>query len=237
MNDIINNRLDTFRNRLLFLDGAENSLIWNGKPPLKFTEKVETARLAINELTADAADQSAATTGNALDKLREEKELENAAFTLARAFVNCSQDIADETSAAKYDFPISGWRRLRDEALLQKARLLQADATALTAGPQAITATGYGITPASIAAFKKEADDYEAYVAAPAAAISARALLTASLTPKSRAIMILFDQLDDLALQFRGTPSGDAFVTAFLATDPIIPRGHRYEKAPTPPKP
>lgn len=212
MNNVINNRIDNFRARLAVLDTPSNTLLGNGKPPLKFTEKVAAVRSLTATLVELAGRQNAATTGHAQDKRREEKELEDEAHKLGRALVNYCKDTNDLATAAKYDFPISGWRRLRDEVLFNKARLLATDAGGVATGSTATAAAGYGITPAAIARLTQEANDYESVITAPVNAIGERSTLTAELLPKTREIAGLFDQLDDIAIQFRGTPEGDAFV-------------------------
>jgi len=44
------------------------------------------------------------------------------------AVVACCRDVGDEAGAAPFDLPISGWRKLRDEILLGKARELETKA-------------------------------------------------------------------------------------------------------------
>lgn len=87
-----------------------------------------------------AREQETATSGAALDKRREEKELEDAAHALGRALVIYLRDKGDETTAAQVDLPISGWRRMRDEQLLAKARLAESLAKAAATGPEAALA-------------------------------------------------------------------------------------------------
>ncbi len=181
--------------------------------------------------------QSAPTTGSTQDKKREEKELEDEAHKIGRAVTTYCTDTGDLTTAAKYDLPITSWRILRDEPLLQKARLLITDATALATGSDSLTVAGYGITPATIALLTQDADDYEKFIVAPQTAINERSILTASLRPQVRALSALFDQMDDLALQFKGTPAGDAFAAAWLASGQIIDRGHGPSDTPPPPVP
>jgi hypothetical protein len=237
MNNTINNRIDTFRARLAVLDEPTAKAIWENKIPQKFTEKATSARSLTGVLVELAGRQTATIVGHAQDKRREEKELEDEAHKLGRALVNYCKDAADLATAAKYDFQISGWRRLRDEVLLNKARLLETDAGLLATGSTAAVAAGYGITPAAIAKLTKEADDYEAIITAPVNAIGERSTLTAGLLPKSREIAELFDQMDDLAIQFRGTPKGDTFVANWLASGQIIDRGRGPGTDDTPPEP
>lgn len=203
--------------------------------PLKFTEKATTARTFTATLVELAGRQTAATVGHAQDKRREEKELEDEAHQLGRALVNYCKDTSDLATAARYDFPVSGWRRLRDEVLLNKASLLAADAALVATGSTATAAAGYGITPAAIAKLTKEAGDYENVITVPVNAIGERSTLTAGLLPKSREIAELFDQMDDLAILFRGTPEADAFVAAWLASGQIIDCGRGPGSEDTPP--
>ncbi len=237
MNNTITNRIASFRARLAVLDNPTHTPVWQTKAPLKFTEKAASARTQTDSLLELAGRQSAAIDGHAQDKRREEKELENEAHKLGRALVSYCTDTADLATAAKYDFQISGWRRLRDEILLNQARLLATDASHLARGTTAAAAAGYGITPAAIAKLTKEADDYEELITAPVNAIGERSTLTAGLLPKSREIAELLDQMDDLAIQFQGTPRGDAFVATWLASGQIIDRGHGPGTDDAPPSP
>ncbi len=226
MNDKIANQLNSYRSRLACLDKPEHKSIWENKPPVIFTSKVRLAREAIVALAETASIQSAPITGSAADKRREEKELEEECYKVARAIVNFAHDTADETTAAKYDFPLSGWRRMRNETLIQRARLLEEDAKSLATGASSVMASQYGITPAAVAALKKEADEYETYLVAPQQGIAARSALTDSLPVRSREIAAIFDQIADLLPQFATTPAGESFVAAYQASSLILDRGH-----------
>jgi hypothetical protein len=231
MNDRTANLLASYRTRLACLDQPAHAILWKNQPPLVFTTKVTAARAAVDNLAAIAGRQSAPTGGAAADKRREEKELEDTAHAFGRLLVALATDRNDLTTAAKYDVPISTWRALRDEALLQRARLLHADGTALSAGPNAATAATYGVTPASLAVLKKETDDYAAFIVAPQDAIAGRSALTESLPQLLRSTTALFDQLEDFLPQFGTTPAGQSFLAAYLASTAINQRG----RGPTPP--
>jgi hypothetical protein len=236
MNDQIANQIASYRTRLDCLDQPAHLAIWQNQFPQAFTTKVAAARAATQTLTDTAARQSAPITGSAADKRREEKELEDTAYTLARALVACCTDAGDLTQAAKYDFPLSSWRRLRDEALIQRARQLEADVIALANGPSSGDANNYGINLAAIATLTKDADDYAAFIVAPQNTLAARSELTASLPQLSRATAILFDQIEDLLPQFSNTPLGAIFVNHYRASTQIIDRGHGpLTTPPTPP--
>lgn len=234
MHDKQNNQIDCFRARLAFLGQPESEAIWRDQPPIKFTQKAALARTLFAELDDIGGRQSLRITGAAADKDREETDLENTAHTLARALVIFAHDSRNETLAAKYDMPLSGWRRLRDEQLLEKCRQLQADATAASVHADA---QANGVTATAVNILGEAIFDYEQFISAPTVSIGERKSLTARLKTGIRELKALFDQLDGLSLQFRGTPAGDKFVRNWLATAQIIDRGHgpkEDEKKPTP---
>ncbi|MBL9154147.1 MAG: hypothetical protein JNK37_16760 [Verrucomicrobiales bacterium] len=226
MNDEIANQLMSYRNRLSCLDRPDHLPIWQNQPPLAFTTKVGQARALTNELAAMAGRQSALIKGNAKDKRREEAELEEAAYRMARAVVTCATDLGNLALAGRYDQTLTAWRKLRDEALIQRARLLEQEAGELATGADAALAADYGITPASVAALKKEADDYQSVVNLPQGAIDDRVVLTRNLPIKSREVATKFDELADLILQFKLVPGGAPFVELYFQSDQILDRGH-----------
>lgn len=235
MNDYYLNRLNMGRKVLACLNKPDHLLLWQNQPPVKFTTKVAEAAAMLAELEALAGKQSLATNGAAADKRREEKELEDTAHALGRAVVACCRDAGDEAGAAPFDLPISGWRKLRDEILLGKARELEAKAAALAGTPGG---ADYGITAASVADLKKEADDYATLIAAPDAAIGGRKALTASVRPAFAAFEAKLQEMDDLALAFRSTAAGAAFVATYFHARTINDRGSgpaEKKPAPTPP--
>lgn len=231
MDNRIANYLATFRSQLASLNRAEHKTVWENQPPLKFTAKAAEAKTLTNELAGLFSLQSAGTTGTTADKAREEKELENEAYKLGRALVSYARDQANETLAAQFDRPISGWTRLADEALLQDARRLHADVDAIVNGTDALNAAEYGLDADALASLQKETDDFEGHIVAPQEAIANRSVLTDSLYPKSRQVRAKFTELDDFLPQFQVTPEGAAFVAAFQAVTQIIDRGHRSAPA------
>ncbi|HVJ46678.1 MAG TPA: hypothetical protein VM511_09860 [Luteolibacter sp.] len=223
MDDKQNNLIDCFRVRLTFLDDPANTPVWQGNPPIKFTQKAALAKTQLAEIDDVGGRQSLRITGAAADKDREETDLENTAHTMARAIVIFAHDSHNETLAAKYDLPFRAWSRLRDEQLLEKCRQLKTDAAAFSNDEEAQT---HGITPAAVKKLSDAIDTYERFISAPTIGISERKALTARLKTELRELKRLFDQLDGLSLQFRGTPEGDKFVRKWLATAQIIDRGH-----------
>jgi hypothetical protein len=166
----------------------------------------------VGELRESCRKQEAAITGAAVDKGREEKEAIEVAHTLGRALVTWFRDQADETNAAKVDLSESGWRRLRDQVLVEKGRLVRELAQGVVSGPKAAQAADYGITAAGVASVNKEVEEYAAVVSAPQASIAGRKALTQQLRQRFNAVEAKFAVLDDLILQFGSTAVGQALI-------------------------
>lgn len=236
MNDYYLNRINMGRKVFACLDAPAHEPLWKNQSPLRLTTAVAETRAAFAGLEKLAQTQGQSTTGNAADKRREEKELEDAAHELARLVVRCCRAAGDETGVATYDLPISGWRRMRDETLLQTARSLEAKAALCAAAPDG---SDYGITVAGVALLKKEADDYAAFIAAPDAAISGRAAVTRSLRAAFNDFEARLEEIDDLMLPQRKTAEGALFYAKYEQSRFITERGHGpgEEEPPPPPAP
>lgn len=85
MKDEFTNRLGAFRTTLDFLQAPANKVKWDGQPPLRFGSRVAEAVTALAALAEFCQQQGAVITGAAVDKAREEQELEDAAFVLGQA--------------------------------------------------------------------------------------------------------------------------------------------------------
>jgi hypothetical protein len=212
MRDEFTNRLGAFDTTLANLNKPANQAVWFQQPPVVFTTKVADSAAAVEELRESCRKQEAAITGAAVDKGREEKEAIEVAHTLGRALVTWFRDQADETNAAKVDLSESGWRRLRDQVLVEKGRLVRELAQGVVSGPKAAQAADYGITAAGVASVNKEVEEYAAVVSAPQASIAGRKALTQQLRQRFNAVEAKFAVLDDLILQFGSTAVGQALI-------------------------
>ena len=223
MNDYYLNRVNMGRKVFACLDAPDHEPLWKNVTPMRLMAAVGEARVMLAGLENLAQLQGQATTGNAADKRREEKELEDAAHELARLVVRCCRSEGDEAGAATFDLTITGWRKMRDEVLLQTARSLEMKATACAATPAGVE---YGITVLKVEALKKEADDYEALIVAPDTAISGRAATTRQLRPAFIAFEEKLEEIDDLLLPLRSTAAGALFVAKYEQARSINDRGH-----------
>lgn len=225
MRDRLANQIDSYRARLFCLDRPEHRAIWEGKPPLRFTEKVAEARAAFAALDAMAGAQQQTTRGITIEKRRAREELIDAALNLGGLVVAWGRDHRSETLATPYDLALYRWRGLRDEALLGTARSLTEAATALATGPDAAEAAQYALTPERIAPLAEAVAAFERLYVAPRTAIAHRRELTERLPAESRAVKALFVALGRLLPPFATTPAGEAFVKAYHASGQIIDRG------------
>lgn len=123
---------------------------------------------------------------------------------------------------------------MRDEVLLQTARALEAKAAALAATPKGAE---FGITPAAVAALKKEADDYAALIVAPDESISGKAALTKKVRPAFQAFEAKLQTIDDLILSLRSTEAGALLVAKYEQARTINDRGRRPGKEEATPAP
>jgi hypothetical protein len=234
MNDYYLNRINMGRKVFACLDAPDHEPLWKNQPPLRLTAAVAEARVLLTDFETLAKNLSQSTTGSAADKAREERELEDAAHELGRLVVRCCRAAGDEAGAATFDRPISGWRKMRDETLLQTARALEAKAGAIAAMP---AGADYGITPARVAALKKEADDYDALIVAPDEAINRRVIATQKVRGAYAAFDDKLDEIGDLLLPLRSTAAGAELVAAYEQARTINDRGRRPGENPEPPPP
>lgn len=235
MKDEFTNRLNAFRTTLDFLNAPANKPKWDGQPPLRFISRVAEAAEAVAGLAMFCQQQGAVIKGAAVDKAREEKELEDAAFVLGQAVAECCRGLGNAADAARVAFSKSAWRGMRDAALLANAREVIRLAEGLLAGTHVAVAAECGISAASVAACKKEAGDYEAVISAPQQAIAGRKATTAQMRDRFNAVEAVFASLDGLVEQF----PDKVFVAAYHAARVVRDLGHGPggEAPPAPPVP
>ena len=217
----------------LLADPAHQA-VWKDQPPQIFTTRANAFIGMVSALTDLIAAQQTATTGHAADKEREEQELETAAHEISEALADWFEDQNREADAATVSLSLSGWQGLRDAALIARAKLLHATLSAALA-ENASSLADYGLTPADATLLAKETADFEALVANPAAAISARRALTAALRPKFREVADVLGKMDRLVLRFRKTEAGTRFADTWKATRTIRDLGEAAAQTPTVP--
>lgn len=237
MRDEYANRLAMFRTSLSLLNAPERFPVWNAQPPVVFTTKVTAASLAVTELEALIQAQALVSSGATEQKAREEAELEDAAHRLGSSLAIWFRDQGDEASAAQVEQPISAWRRMRHQALLEKARTVRDLTNGVVTGPSATAAVDYGLIAAEVTALTKEINDYAAVITAPQQSIAERKALSLQLRDRFAAVESQFAVLDSLILRFHATPAGQDLIDAYQQARTIRDLGHGPATPPEPPPP
>ena len=218
---------------IALLDLPEHQPTWQGKKPVLFTTRTALLRTHVDGLTTLISGQQTDTTGHAADKEREQMELEHCAHEIAQTLADWFEDQGREADAAPISLSLSAWQGLRDVDLIGKARLLHQKLTAALA-TDAAALVDYGLDATDATLLAKETADFEALVAAPAAAISGRKALTKILRPKFREVSALLAKMDRLVLRFRSDEPGTRFADAWQATRIVRDLGGSASAEPSP---
>ncbi len=223
MKDRITNQLDMVGTCLAVADRTENYAVWNGQPPLDFSTDLSPLRGEYQSIRAAAAIAYAATTGTTDAKATAETTLENAAYTLARACAAHFRKTGNQADLAKVDFSRTQIVELRHQTLVTTATLIRDLAQAASAQP---SAAGRGVNAARIAALSGAITTFSGLLNAPRGQIANRAALIRELETRVAGLMNLIAALDDLVLQFDGTPAGRNFIAAWKQARIIVDAGH-----------
>jgi hypothetical protein len=218
---------------IALLDQPMHHPAWQSQKPVLFTTRAAVLRTIVDGLTTLISGQQTDTTGHAADKEREQLELEYCAHEISQTLADWFEDQGKEAEAAPISLSLSAWQSLRDVDLIGKARLLHQKLTAALA-TDAAALVDYGLDPADATLLAKETADFEALVAAPAAAISGRKALTKILRPKFREVSALLAKMDRLVLRFRSDEPGTRFADAWQATRIVRDLGGSAPAEPAP---
>ncbi len=103
MRDEFANRQSMHLTVLNLLDKPESRAVWEDNNPIKFTERVGEFRAKVTALTATIAEKTSDITGQAVEKDREETELEVLAQELGVTFAEYLGDQGREGEAAEFE--------------------------------------------------------------------------------------------------------------------------------------
>jgi hypothetical protein len=236
MNDEFANRQNMHLTVLSVLDNSEFHAVWKDKPPVAFTTRATELRAKVDAIGTVLREQQAETAGHTADKAREEAELETLAHEIGQALAGWFDDHGRHADAVPIDLTLPQWQRLRDTALLEKAKFLHRSLT-VTLGDHAASLAEHGLGAADAAALAKETADFEAIIAAPIAAISRRSAYTRALRPLFREVSDLLARMDRLILRFRRSDAGLRFVDSWHAARALRHLGGRRAGEETPAEP
>ena len=234
MKDEFSNRLTMFKTARDLLNLPERKPVWLNVNPTIFTTKVAALDPAITALEAYCQAQGIDITGAAVDKDKEETDVENVAHTLGRLLVQWFRDQSDETNAAKCDLSLTGWRGMRDVALILKAREIRDLALPIASIPAGFA---YGIASSLVQKLTDEVNEYEQVLTTPQTSIAQRKARTLGLRAEFNKVEAKFEGLDDLILAFNTTEAGRSLIAAYKAARIIRDAGHGPTPPPVPPVP
>ena len=236
MKDEFSNRLTMFKTARDLLNLPERKAVWFNQNPTIFTTKVAALDPEILALDNLCQQQGVDITGAAVDKDKEETDVENVAHTLGRLLVQWFRDQGDETNAAKCDLSLSQWQKLRDTTLILKAREIRDLGLPIAATPAGFA---YGITSGLVQQLTDEVNEYEEFLTKPQTSIAQRKARTLGLRAEFKKLEAKFASLDDLILAFNSTAPGRSLIAAYKESRIVRDAGHGPKKpAPvTPPAP
>lgn len=238
MNDELTNKLNMVGTCLTVANDAANTPVWTGKDPTDFGPDLTAIATAYGQATVLAARYGSAIDGVADDKEVTEAILEDAIFVLARALANHFKKTGDLTNRAKVAIRIGAIQKMRDRTLHDYGMEVRDLAQTASSHPDA---GGRGIKAARIAALTGAIDAFGALLVAPRGEVISRSGLGSQLKALVSDLVEQLTDLDDLVIQFAGTPEGDRFIAAWKQARMVIDagRGGGGEEEPpvTPPTP
>lgn len=215
MKDELLAKLGMYSGLKTYLQTPANKTLWFNQAPTAFTTLEGQFETAAAALAAFGDSQSAPITGTTEQQNAAETALEDAAHPLARALRLLFITQGNLTDAAPWELTLTDWRKMQETALLNRAKALH---TALLPHTTGTPPAGepYGITAAAATTLNTKITAYENVLGAPASARSLRKAKTADLRPRFRAVDVLLEGMDDLVIQFTGTPEKDLFVDGYF---------------------
>lgn len=234
MKNEFSNRQSMHEAVLAYLAPPASRAIWDGKPPIVFTQKAAELKTLVVELGKFIRDQEAIIKGFAEEKAREENDVEVISHEIGSVLAGYYLDRNREPDARAVDHSPTEWLHMRDASLVEQARLVHQKLVAALADDVDGLAA-YGLDANDAANLLREIDEYAAVIASPAAAIANRRALTSLLRPRFREVSRVLQSMDRLVLRFRSSPGGVRFVEGWEAARVIRDLG--YRSADTPPTP
>jgi len=222
MNIKLSNQLNMVGACLTIAQNAENKAVWDGHGPADFALDLARLDTDYQAALAKAAQLDGAQGGSADAKAVAETALEEAAHVLARALTVHFQKTSAWQRLRQVDLSRTDIGRLRNQELLARATEIRDAGVAAKDEPGA---AGRGVTPERLAALTAAIDAFAAVMSVPRSQIVNRSTLAKELETDIAGLLVAIGQLDDLALQFGGTPAGDRFVETWRRARMIIDRG------------
>jgi len=209
--------------------------VWPDQIPTAFGSHFAELQNHYNAIVAKAALAESAGGGAADTKAVAEIVLETNAYVLARTLAFHFKQANDLTRRAQVDVSRSEIVQLRENDLVSKATTLR------DLGLAALAENGaadHGLTPARIDALTAAIVTFKATLATPRGQIVNRSTLLKEVETDTASLLEQLRDLDDLVVQFDGSPAGLRFSEAWKHARAIIDRtGEAAAKKSVPPAP
>lgn len=183
------------------LRNPQTEPLWHDQPPF-LTARVALFETEATGLGAFGESQSVPVSGFTEQQNLAETALEDAAHPLARAVRLYYREMDNHLEASGWDLALTDWRRMRENALLEKAKALRTVALSLTTGTPPPGAP-FGITADAVNSLGDVIDDYQVIIGGPGAARAGRKAKTAALRPRYRVVDGLLEDIDDLIIALK----------------------------------
>ena len=216
---------------LTVANDKNNQPVWQGQPPADFETDLTALGTGYEAVLQKDALADGATGGAGDAKSQAEIALENAAFIVARALVNHFKKTGNLDNLGKVDFTKTEIVRLRNQDLLDQTTAIRDLALATQAEPEA---AGRGVTAARIATLTVALDGFKGLMNTPRGQIVNRSTLKKEVETDVAALVSAVTDMDDLVLQFDGTPAGQRFIAAWKQARMIVNTGGGHSSTPTP---
>jgi len=214
--------------------GPDYAPVWTGKGPADFGPDLAKVQTGYGVIVAKAALAAGAGGGAADAKALAEGVLEDTSFVLTRALANHFKKTGDLDRLAKVNLRKSALVLLRNRDLVAKATEIHDLGAAAQGEPGA---AGRGVTAARVAEVGAAISAFAAMMNNPRGQIVNRSTLLKEVETDTAGLLEQVNDLDDLVLQFDGTPEGRRFVEAWKRARIIVDVGCGHGGSDTPPAP
>ncbi len=205
--------------------------VWKGQPPLDFETDLTALGTDYEAVLQKDALADGATGGAGDAKSQAEAALENAAYIMARALANHFKKTGNLDSLGKVDFTKTDIVKLRNQDLLDQTTAIRDLAAAAQAEPDA---AGRGVTAARLATLTAALAAFKGLMSSPRGQIVNRSTLKKEVETDVAALVSAVTDMDDLVMQFDGTPAGQRFIAAWKQARMIVNTGGGHSSTPTP---
>lgn len=208
--------------------------VWDGRPPIAFTDDFNALKDAMVETDGIAAQLAGTLAGAADAKAQAETQLEDAAYLVASALRGYYKKAGNTEAHGRVNFSKNYLQRLRDAQLVADTKAI------LTAAQEVVTqpaAVGRGVTPGAVATLTTAIAAFEALLTKPRTNLVTRNTLLRELATRVAGHLEELADLDDLVLQFGDTPAGQRFVAAWQSARVIVDAGGSQSPEPEPAAP